>query len=317
MAEDQPSLEDLSGVGKAIAEKLRNAGFRTVRSLAMASIGEVCDVAEIGEATARKIVDAARRVSGLDKFITGEQVLEQREKIGWISTGSKKLDELLGGGVETQAVTEAFGQFGSGKTQLGHQLCINVQLPKDQGGLQARAVYVDTEGTFRTERINDMAAVVGLEPREALKNIFYTRVFNTDQQIAMVKKVEELAEKEPIKLLVVDSLTSHFRAEYHGREMLAARQQKLNRHLMDLHLLADSFDMAVYVTNQVLADPSMFFGDPTRPIGGNVLAHAATTRIYLRKSKSPKRIARIYDSPVLTEKEVVFAITSDGIRDIE
>ena len=95
------------------------------------------------------------------------------------------------------------------------------------------------------------------------------------------------------------------------------RQQKLNRHLMDLHLLADSFDMAVYVTNQVLADPSMFFGDPTRPVGGHILAHAATTRIYLRKSKNPKRIARIYDSPCLPEREAVFAITQDGIRDAE
>jgi DNA repair protein RadA len=202
-------------------------------------------------------------------------------------------------------------------TQLGLQLCVNVQLPPEHGGLSGKAVYLDTEGTFRTERISDMAAALGLDPRETLRNIFYTRIYNTDQQLAMVKRVEEFVEREQVKLLVVDSLTSHFRAEYHGREMLAERQQKLNRHLMDLHLLADSFDMAIYVTNQVLADPSIFFGDPTRPIGGHVLAHSATTRIYLRKSKAPKRIARIYDSPVLPEKEVIFAITAEGIRDLE
>ncbi len=317
MSKDKIELEDLPGIGRATAEKLRSAGFKTVRSLAMASIDEVCTMAEVGEATARKIIEAARELSGLDRFITGEEVLEMRQRVGKITTGSKKLDELLGGGVETRAVTEAFGEFGSGKTQLGHQLCVNVQLKPEMGGLEGKAIYIDTEGTFRSERVSDMAAAVGLDPREALRNIFYVRVFNTDQQIAMVKKAEELAEKEPVRLVVVDSLMAHFRAEYIGREMLAERQQKLNRHLMDLHLLADSFDLAVYITNQVQADPSMFFGDPTRPIGGHVLGHAATTRIYLRKSKAPRRIARIYDSPLLPEREAVFVITVDGIRDLE
>jgi DNA repair protein RadA len=311
------SLEDLPGVGPSIAEKLRAAGFPTVRSVAMVSAEELISVAEIGEATARKIVAAAREALGLDSFVSGEDVLKHREKIGWITTGSKKLDELLGGGVETQAVTEAFGEFGSGKTQLAHQLCVNVQLPREQGGLEGKAVYIDTENTFRPERIRDMAVGLGLDPMEALRNIRVARVYNTDQQMVMVKKVEEFAEKEGIRLLVVDSVTSLFRAEYHGRERMPERQQKLNRHLMDLHLLADSFDMAVYVTNQVLADPSMFFGDPTRPVGGHILAHAATTRVYLRKSKNPKRIARIYDSPCLPEREAVFAITQDGIRDAE
>lgn len=317
MSEDKIELEDLPGVGKAIAEKLRSAGFRSVRALAMASIAEITSLAEIGEATARRIIEAAREKAGLDRFITGEEVLEARHRIGRITTGSKKLDELLGGGVETKAVTEAFGEFGSGKTQLGHQLCVNVQLKPELGGLEGKVVYVDTEGTFRSERISDMASALGLDPREALRNIFYARVFNTDQQISMVKRIEEIAEREPIKLVIVDSLTAHFRAEYVGREMLAERQQKLIRHIMDLHLLADTFELAVYVTNQVLADPGMFFGDPTRPVGGHVLAHAATTRIYLRKSKAPRRIARIYDSPLLPEREAVFIITPEGIRDLE
>lgn len=310
-------LEDLPGVGPAIAEKLRAAGFISVRSVATVSVDELVSVAEIGEATARKIISAAREMLGFDTFLTGEDMLRRREKIGWITTGSKKLDELLGGGVETQAVTEAFGEFGSGKTQLAHQLCVNVQLSRELGGLNGRAVYIDTENTFRPERIRDMAIAVGLDPTSALKNIKVARVYSTDQQMAMIKKVEEFAEKENIKLVVVDSVTSLFRAEYHGREKMPERQQKLNRHLMDLHFLSDSFDLAVYVTNQVLADPSMFFGDPTRPVGGHVLAHAATTRIYLRKSKNPKRIARIYDSPCLPEREAVFAITQDGIRDAE
>jgi DNA repair protein RadA len=314
----EKSIEDLPGVGKAIAEKLRDAGFRSIESIAVASIAELCEAAEIGESTARKAIGAAREAVDIGVFVTGDKVLEHRQAVGWITTGSEKFDELLGGGIETQAVTEAFGQFGSGKTQLAHQLCVNVQLPLEHKGLDGKAIYIDTEGTFRPERIKDMAVAAGIDPFKALGNIRVARSFNTDQQILMVEKAEELAEREDenIKLIVVDSLTSHFRAEYPGREKLVSRQQKLNRHLMDLHRIADIYNLAIFVTNQVLADPSAFFGDPTRPIGGHVLAHSATTRVYLRKSKAPRRIARIYDSPSLPENEAVFAIMPEGIRDL-
>ncbi len=200
-------------------------------------------------------------------------------------------------------------------TQLAHQLCVNVQLPTEQKGLNAKAIYVDTENTFRPERIRDMAVGLALDPVKTLRNIYYIRSYNTDQQLLIGEKAEEIIEKEGVRLLVVDSLTSHFRAEYVGRGMLADRQQKLNRHLMDLHRLADLHDLAVLVTNQVQARPDVFFGDPTRPIGGHVVAHSATTRVYLRKSKPPKRIARIFDSPNLPEGEAVFTITEQGIRD--
>ncbi|MFN4133237.1 MAG: DNA repair and recombination protein RadA [Candidatus Hadarchaeales archaeon] len=311
------SIEDLPGVGEAIAEKLREAGYRTVESIAVASIGELCESAEIGETVAKKIIAAAREMARVGEFTTGDKVLEQREKIGKIVTGSKKLDELLDGGVETQGITEAFGEFGSGKTQLGHQLAVNVQLPVEKGGLDGKVIYIDTEGTFRPERIKDMAVAVGLDPFAVLKNIYWVRAFNTDEQILITEKAEEIAEKERIKLIIVDSLTSHFRAEYLGRGKLVDRQQKLNRLLMTLHRIASLHDLAVYVTNQVLSAPDVFFGDPTRPIGGHVLGHSVTTRIYLRKSKAPKRIARIYDSPALPENEAVFAILSEGIRDLQ
>jgi DNA repair protein RadA len=316
MRKVEKSIEDLPGVGKAIAEKLRDAGYRTVESLAVASVGEICEAAEIGESTARKVIDAAREFADIGEFITGDKVLEHRAKIGWITTGSEKLDELLGGGVETQGVTEMFGEFGSGKTQIAHQLCVNVQLPPEQKGLNGKAIFIDAEGTFRPERIKDMAAAVELDPLKVLKNIYWVRAFNTDQQMLIAEKAEELAEKENIKLIVVDSLTSNFRSEYPGRGRLVDRQQKLNRHLVTLHRIAYIHDLAIYVTNQVQARPDVFFGDPTRPIGGHVLAHSATTRVYLRKSKAPRRIARIYDSPSLPENEVVFTITTEGIRDL-
>jgi DNA repair protein RadA len=315
MTENKRALESLPGVGEATAQKLREAGYQTVESIAVATVAELCEAAEVGEASAKKMIAAAKEAAEIGLFVTADKVLERREKIGLITTGSPQLDILLGGGIETQAITEVFGQFGSGKTQLAHQLCVNVQLPIEQKGLAGKAVYVDTENTFRPERIRDMAKGVGLDPAKALQNVYYIRSYNTDQQLLIADKVENMVDAENVRLVVVDSLTAHFRAEYTGRGMLADRQQKLNRHLMALHRIADLHDLAILVTNQVLDRPDIFFGDPTRPAGGHVLAHSATTRVYLRKAKPPKRIARIFDSPNLPESETVFTITKEGIRD--
>ncbi len=315
MTGEKQALESLPGVGEATAGKLREAGYTTIESLATATIGELCEAIEIGEAQAKKIIAAARKVAEIGEFVTADKVLERRKTVGWITTGSKQLDTLLGGGVETRAVTEAFGEFGSGKSQIGHQLCINVQLPPEEGGLGAKAVFIDTENTFRPERVLQMATGAGIDPNEALKNILVARSYNTDQQLLIAEKAEDIIEREGVRLLVIDSLTSHFRAEYTGRGTLAERQQKLARHLLTLHRIADLKDVAIFATNQVQARPDMFFGDPTRPIGGHILGHSATTRIYLRKSKGGRRIARIVDSPNLPEGESVFMITEGGIRD--
>jgi len=309
------SIESLPGVGPAIAEKLRESGYSTIESIAVTTAAELHDAAEIGEVQAKKIIAAAREIAKIGEFVTADKILERRKKIGIITTSSEKLDELLGGGIETQAVTEVFGEFGSGKTQLAHQLCVNVQLPSERKGLDGRAVYVDTENTFRPERIRDMAVALELDPIKTLQNILYVRSYNTDQQVLIAEKAEEMIEKENIRLMIIDSVTSHFRAEFIGRSVLANRQAKLNRHLMTLHRMADLRDIAIFVTNQVHARPDMFFGDPTRPIGGHILAHSATTRVYLRKSKGGRRIARIYDSPNLPEAEAVFIITEGGIKD--
>jgi len=309
------SIESLPGVGEATAEKLREAGYGTIESLAVVTVDELCEVAEIGESQAKKIIAAAKKAADIGNFITADQVLERRKTVGWITTGSKQLDTLLGGGVETRAVTETFGEFGSGKSQIGHQLCVNVQLPQERGGLNSRAIFIDTENTFRPERIISMAGGIELDPNEVLKNILVARSYNTDQQLLIAEKAEDIIEKENVRLLVIDSLTSHFRAEFTGRETLAERQQKLARHLLTLHRIADLKDVAIYVTNQVQARPDMFFGDPTRPIGGHILGHSATTRIYLRKSKGGRRIARIVDSPSLPEGESIFNITESGIKD--
>ncbi|RLI94094.1 MAG: DNA repair and recombination protein RadA [Candidatus Altiarchaeales archaeon] len=309
-------LEDLPGVGKSIAEKLREAGLHSLESIAAASISELKEVG-IGESSAIKIINAARKRLNMG-FETGLEVMKKREKIGKLTTGSKEFDRLLGGGIETQAITEFFGKFGSGKTQLGHQLSVNVQLPRERGGLEGNAVYIDTENTFRPERIQQMAKYLELDPEETLKNIYVARAYNSDHQMLLAEKASEIAKEYNIKLVVVDSLTAHFRAEYTGRSALAERQQKLNRLLHILQRkIADLHNIAVVVTNQVMARPDVLFGDPTAPIGGHIVGHTATFRVYLRKGKGDKRIARLIDSPNLPEAECIFEVTVDGIRDVE
>ncbi|MBU7016587.1 MAG: DNA repair and recombination protein RadA [Theionarchaea archaeon] len=310
-----PSIEDLPGIGPKTAEKLRESGYKTVEKIAVASPRDLSELAEIGETIAAKIIEAAKEMAEVGGFITAEELAEKRESLGHITTGSKDLDELLGGGIETQAITEVFGEFGSGKSQLGHQLCVNVQLPPERGGMSAGAIFIDTENTFRPQRIIQMAQGLELDSSEVLKTIRVARAFNSSHQILLVEKSEELLRQGGIKLLVVDSLTAAFRAEYIGRGTLAERQQLLNKHLRTLHELADLYDVAVFVTNQVSARPDAFFGDPNKPIGGHVLGHSATMRVYLRKSKKGQRIARLVDSPNLPEGEAIFVVTEEGIVD--
>jgi DNA repair protein RadA len=301
-------------VGDKTAEKMKEAGYDNLMSIAASSAGELSAATGIGVDTANKIIAAARQQLKMG-FESAKEVLSKREKIGRITTGSKVLDTLLGGGVETQAITEMHGAFGSGKSQLAHQLAVSVQLPKEKGGLGGKAIFIDTEQTFRPERIRHMAEALGIDPGKALENVFVARAYNSDHQVLLAEKAEEIIKKESIKLLVVDSLTSSFRSDYTGRGTLADRQQKLNRHLHHLQRLADVYNLAVYVTNQVMARPDVLFGDPTAPIGGHILGHQATYRVYLRKSKAEKRIAKLIDSPNLPEGEAVFRVLTEGIRD--
>jgi DNA repair protein RadA len=209
-----------------------------------------------------------------------------------------------------------YGSFRSGKTQMGHQLAVMIQRPPEEGGLSANAIFVDTEGTFRPERLVDMAEAYGMDTAKVLKNVVWARAYNSDHQILLCDQAMEMSTELNAKLLVLDSVTSHFRAEYTGRGTLAARQQKLNKHLHHLQRGAEINNMAVYITNQVMSRPDAFFGDPTAPVGGHVLAHVPQTRCYLRKSKGERRICRLVDSPNLPEGEAVFTVMKEGIRDV-
>jgi len=477
-------ITDLPGVGPNTAQRLIEHGFGSIEAIAVATPQELSQVTGIPIPTAQKIIQAAREALDI-RFKTAKELKEERLQVRKITTGSKNLDELLGGGIETKTITEFYGEYGSGKcftpdtlvyylndeephtstieemyekykerngeapyddgyavplegvyvysldpetmevrrarasyiyrekadrvvrisldngleyritprhpvlvdrggprwvpaaevragdvlvgvsgparegrveaarhrvarveveeydgwvydlvvpethnfidpngvvlhnTQLSHQLAVNVQLPEEMGGLEAKAVYIDTEGTFRWERIEQMARGVGLDPDQVMENIYWIRAINSHHQMAIVDELFDMLKRENIKLVVVDSVTGHFRAEFPGRENLAMRQQLLNKHLHQLSRLAEIYNVAVVITNQVMARPDIFYGDPTQAVGGHVLYHAPGVRVYIKKSRGNKRIARIVDAPHLPEGEAVFVITEYGIRDPE
>ncbi|SDG26108.1 DNA repair and recombination protein RadA [Halorientalis regularis] len=341
-------LEELPGVGPATAEKLKENGFDGYQGIAVASPGELSNTADIGESSAADIIQAAREAADIGGFKSGAAVLERREQIGKLTWGVDEVDELLGGGVETQSITEVYGEFGAGKSQVTHQLAVTVQLPKEHGGLEGSAIFVDSEDTFRPERIDQMVRghedevladameLHGIaEEGEAdptdeslleelverfLDNIHVAKAFNSNHQILLAEKAKEIASESqddefPVRLLCVDSLTAHFRAEYVGRGELAERQQKLNKHLHDLMRVGDLNNTAVVVTNQVASNPDSFFGDPTQPIGGNILGHTSTFRVYLKKSKGDKRIVKLVDAPNLPDGEAVMRVEEGGLMD--
>ncbi|MCB9358645.1 DNA repair and recombination protein RadA [Candidatus Woesearchaeota archaeon] len=310
---EQADIGNLPGVGPATAEKLRESGYDTVMSIAVATPGLLVDASGVSETVARKMINAAREVLDMG-FESGLDVLQKRQRVNKITTGSKAFDDLMGGGFETGSITECFGEFGSGKTQIGHILAVNVLTDNPE----AVAIYIDTENTFRPERITQLAEGRGSDPEDILRRIKVARAYNSDHQLLLADKVEDLISKDGmnVKLVVVDSLTAHFRAEFIGRGTLAERQQKLNKHMHSLLKLADLHNVCVYVTNQVMAKPDQFFGDPTQAIGGHIVAHASTFRVYLRKGKKGSRVAKLIDSPNLVEGECNFMVETEGLKDL-
>jgi len=305
------TLEDLPGVGPAIASKLREMGFRTIEAIATATVQEIKD-AGIGEATAEKVIDAARKSIAIT-FVRGDELIRLRRNVRKLTTGCGAMDRLLGGGIETQSLTEFYGEFGTGKSQLCQQLCVTVQLPLEKGVLDGGALYIDTENTFRTERIVQIAPQFGLDPEEALRKIVFAEAYTSGHQMMLLENCDEVIKENNIRLIIIDSLTAHFRSEYLGREMLASRQQMLNKHLHKLLRLARAFNACAVITNQVMAQPDVFFTRMVIPAGGHILGHMSHTRIFIRKGKDNVRIARLTVSPFLPEGEVPIRISERGI----
>ena len=308
-------VEDLPGVGPATSEKLKELGFHTVESVATATVRELVP-AGVGEKQAAKIINEARNSISLS-FVRADELMKMKSNALRLATGSKAFDELLGGGLESQTITEVYGEYGVGKSILCHQLAINVQLPVSKGGLDGGALYLDTEQTFRPEWIVRMAKAAGIEAAEAASKIIYSEAYNSDHQMLLLEKADRVIKDGKVRLIIIDSLTSHFRSEYIGREMLAERQQKLNNHMHRLIRLARSFNAVAIVTNQVMAKPDQFFANTVDAVGGHIVAHTSHTRVFLRRAASgPIRIARLVSSPYLPEGERIFKVTENGIVDV-
>ena len=309
------TLEDLPDIGPATVAKLKEIGFKTVESLGTAAVAELVD-AGIGEAMAEKVIEAARKSMAIT-FVRGDELVEIRKNVRKLTTGCSSMDRLLNGGIETQSLTEFYGEFGSGKSQLCHQLCVTVQLGEAQGGLNGSVLYIDTEATFRPERVMQMAPRFGLKPEDVLKGIIYAEAYTSNHQTVLLENADEVIKENNVRLIIVDSVMSHFRSEYLGREMLAPRQQQLNKHLHKLMRLSRAFNAAAVITNQVLASPDAFFSKAVSPTGGHILGHMSHSRIFLRKGRSNVRIAKLTASPSLPEGEAPMRITERGIESDE
>lgn len=310
-------LENYS-IAKADIAKLKAGGYHTIESIAHSTLRKLTDVKGISDQKAMKLKEIikANNLVCLG-FQTASSRLEGLRDLIMISTGSQELDNLLGGGIETGSLTEVFGEFRTGKTQLCHTLCVSVQRTLDQGGAEGKAIYVDTEGTFRPQKIVAIAERFQMEPSEVLDNIICARAHNSEQQMELLADAAALMSETRFGLMVVDSATALYRTDYNGRGELSERQMNLGQFLRQLTRLAEEFGIAVVLTNQVVANPDgmSFAKDANKPIGGNIIAHASTTRLKLKKGRGETRICQIYDSPMLPESECSFALGPGGIED--
>jgi len=309
------SLSDLKGVGPVYVKKLNNAGIHTPEDIAVRGPVEISDVTGMDVRAATKLCDSVREklIEGgkMRGFETATEVLKRREEIEVIPTGLESFDKLLGRGIECGALTEVYGEFGSGKTQFCHVLCVMVQKHLD-----ANALYIDTEGTFRPERIKDIAKQYELDSEKILDNITTIRPDSCAHQILILQNIGETITKNNIKLMVVDSGTGLPRSDYLGRGSLSARQIELSKLMTLMSKIAVTYKIAVVMTNQVLISPGIQWGDPVMAVGGPTVAHKSTYRIYFKKS-GKKRVARMVDSPHHAEEEIVFMLTEAGISDVE
>ncbi len=306
---------EIEGIDKELLTKLDNAGF-TIGSLALANINELINKANIDVKKAKEIINLAQKELGFHP-LTASQFLEIEETRGRITTGSDEFDSLLNGGIWTGEITEFVGSFSSGKTQLCFQLCVNVQLPYERGGLEGKAFFIDTERTFSPQRIQEIASSkAGVDAKKILDNIFVAPAFNTELLFSYVDRLEETIPKNNIKLVVLDSIAATFRAEYIGKEKLVARQQAIMRLADKLVSLAVEFDIAIVVTNQIIAAIDQFlYGTGEEPALGFAWAHRPQQRVFLRKSRGTSRIARLFDSSRFPEREILFYVTEKGISD--
>ncbi|CAB1438146.1 unnamed protein product [Pleuronectes platessa] len=307
------------GINVADIKKLKSVGICTVKGIQMTTRKALCNIKGLSEAKVEKIKEAAGKMLSVG-FQTAFEYSAKRKQVFNITTGSQEFDKLLGGGIESMALTEAFGEFRTGKTQLSHTLCVTAQLPGEDSYSGGKVIFIDTEHTFRPDRLKDIADRFNVDHDAVLDNVLYARAYTSEHQMELLDFVAAKFHEEGglFKLLIIDSIMALFRVDFSGRGELAERQQKLAQMLSRLQKISEEYNVAVFLTNQMTADPGAgmtFQADPKKPIGGHILAHASTTRISLRKGRGEMRIAKIFDSPDMPENEATFAITAGGVAD--
>ncbi|CAL1370559.1 unnamed protein product [Linum trigynum] len=308
-----------SGIASVDVKKLKEAGLCTVESVAYSPRKELLQIKGISEAKVDKIIEAVSKLVPLG-FTSASELHVQKLNLVQITSGSRDLDKILEGGIETGSITELYGEFRSGKTQLCHTLCVTCQLPFDQGGGEGKAMYIDAEGTFRPQRLLQIAERYGLNGADVLENVAYARAYNTDHQSRLLLSAASMMVESRFALMIVDSATALYRTDFSGRGELSARQMHLAKFLRSLQRMADEFGVAVVITNQVVAQvdgSAIFAGPQIKPIGGNIMAHASTTRLALRKGRGEERICKVISSPCLAEAEARFQISPEGVTDVK
>jgi DNA repair protein RadA len=311
-------IDTLNDIGPATKTSLKEAGFRSIKDLVIRGPIDIAEATGIAIEKCILLCNRAREIlediGVLDKpFTTANEIYEKRKSEYRLPTGSKNLDELLDGGIETRAITELYGEYGTGKTQICHTLCVTVQQSKAEDNI-SRALYIDTENTFRPERIASIASARKIDPSIALENVIVAKAYNSSHQEFIIQESPNVINLHNIKIMIVDSIVSHYRAEFLGRSLLSERQQRINRLLHILLRIAETCKIAVVITNQIQSSPDAIFGDPNKATGGNVMAHTSTYRLYLKKA-GKNRIARMVDSPYHLEREILFALNEQGIGD--
>lgn len=297
---------------------MKERGFHTYESIMYATRKELASIEGLSERKVDKIIQLVSSYVNMG-FTSASEIYVKRKDIIMIGTGSERVNELLKGGIETGSITEIFGESRSGKSQFCHNLAVTCQLPISRGGAEGRCIWIDTEGTFRPERIAQIAERYKMDPGVALDNVSCARVFNSDHQREILVEAAALMAAYRHSLIVVDSVMALYRTDFQGRGELADRQAHLGKFLRHLLRLADEFGVAVVMTNQVMANvdgSAMYGGDNKKPVGGHIMAHASTTRLYFKKAKGEQRICKVYDSPWIAENESRFAISAEGITDV-
>jgi DNA repair protein RadA len=313
------TLDTIEEIGPATRDRLEEAGIKSIKDLVVRGPVDVAESTGMEMEKSVQLCNKARirleELGIIDKsFVTATKLYDKRKQEERISTGSKNLDNLFEGGIETRAVTEIYGEYGTGKTQICHTLCLMVQQKKSKNRLNHRALYIDTENTFRPERIVSIALARNLDPFKALENIIVGKAYNSAHQELIIEQTGPIIDANNVKLLIVDSAVAHYRSEFLGRATLSERQQRLNKFMHMLLRIAETYDIAILATNQIQSSPDAIFGDPFKPTGGHVVAHTSTYRVYLKRS-GKNRIARMVDSPYHPEREVLFTLTEQGVTD--